>query len=180
MLGQIEAAGIEAVQQRRLHRAPPGLALVHASHGDLGAGFGLLVTLGDGIDQGLAGLVQRHAALDKTLGDGALDPQLAGGLVDAGGAAAFLGDGALGFRPRVGIGFRLRLSIDRGNRLLAGGGIHSRAMLWFHPGGDLRALFQHGSLFGIGIGIGTRPLLFEGQFGFRGFVAFHVILSFKG
>ena len=86
------AMRIEAVQQRRLHRAAPDLPLVEATGADVRPGLDRPVALGGPVDQHAARRIERHAIANQGVGNRLIEPELARRVVDAGDAGPFLGD----------------------------------------------------------------------------------------
>ena len=86
------AMRIEAVQQRRLHRAAPDVPLVEATGADVRPGLDRPVALGGPVNQRAAGRIQSYAVAHQSIAHGLVEPELARRVVDAGDAGSFLGD----------------------------------------------------------------------------------------
>ena len=162
---------IEAVQQRRLHRAAPDLPLVETTGADVRPGLDRPVALGGPVDQHRARLVEGDAPADQVVGDAGLDRELPGRVVDAGDADPLLGDHPPGdvlgdCRAISGLiaGPQLRCAIHSGRRLAAAGTIGRRRH------GDFRGVSGHGFLLRLhgcvgvcgGAGLGRRVRLVHG------------------
>ena len=107
-LGQREAAGVVAMQQRRLDRRAPGLAGVEPAGADMRPGLRLGVARRGRVDQRGAGGVDRRAAGDEVVGDRGGDAELPRRVLDGGDAVPLLGPGALGRGLHLGLARRRR------------------------------------------------------------------------
>ena len=114
-IGQLEAAGLEAMQKCGFNRRAPGFDLILPAHADMRPGFDCGVTCRCRINQGGTRLADHDAAFDQIIGQCLVDIQLAGGIIDAGHAGAFLGENPL--RLHVGLAVAAPLLAGRRRHL---------------------------------------------------------------
>ena len=115
-VGQLEAAGLEAMQKCGFNRRAPGFHLILPAHADMGPGLDCGITCRCRINQGGTRLADHDAALDQIIGQCLVDIQLAGGIIDAGHAGTFIGENPL----RLHVGLAVAAPLLAGRRLSSG------------------------------------------------------------